>query len=146
MWLAANKLTSNMTKTEFLLIGSKQRLFNSAANPTVTINQFPITQVSTVKCLGVHIDENLAWECRINELSKKIAPGISAIRYSVPYETLFSIYKSLVQPHLAYCSSVWGSCSKSFSQKLQKLQNRAARVITFSNYVRSTDELLRMVN
>ena len=29
MWLAANKLTLNMTKTEFLLIGSKQRLLNS---------------------------------------------------------------------------------------------------------------------
>ena len=28
----------------------------------------------------------------------------------------------------------------------QKLQNRAAQVITFSNYNRSTDELLRMVN
>ena len=27
VWLAANKLTLNMTKTEFLLIGSKQRLF-----------------------------------------------------------------------------------------------------------------------
>ena len=34
----------------------------------------------------------------------------------------------------------------SLSQKLQKLQNRAARIITFSNYDRSTDELLRMVN
>ena len=34
----------------------------------------------------------------------------------------------------------------SLSQKLRKLQNRATRVITFSNYDRSTDELLRMVN
>ena len=34
----------------------------------------------------------------------------------------------------------------SLSQKLQKLQNRAARVITFPNYDRSTDELLRMAN
>ena len=34
----------------------------------------------------------------------------------------------------------------SLSQKLQKLQNRAARVITFSNYDCTTDELLRMVN
>ena len=37
----------------------------------------------------------------------------------------------------------------SLSQKLQKLQNHAARVITFSNYDQSTDEfiqLLRMVN
>ena len=41
---------------------------------------------------------------------------------------------------------MWGFCFKSLSQKLQKLQNRAARVITFSNYDRNTDELLRMVN
>ena len=149
VWLAANKLTLNTTKTEFLLIGSKQRLLNSTASPTITINQFPIKQVSTVKSLGVHIDENLTWECHINELSKKIASGISAIkrvRYSVPYKTLLSIYNSLVQPHLDYCSSMWGSCSKSLSHKLQKLQNRAAYVITFSNYDQSTDELLRMVN
>ena len=95
MWLEANKLTSNMTKTEFILIGSKQRLLNSTANPTVTINQFPIKQVSIVKSLGVHIDENLTCECYINELSKKIASGIRAIertRHSVPYKTLLSIY------------------------------------------------------
>ena len=36
--------------------------------------------------------------------------------------------------------------SKTLSQKLHKLQNRAARVITFSNNDRNTDELLRMVN
>ena len=36
--------------------------------------------------------------------------------------------------------------SKTLSQKLQKLQNRAARVITFSNNDRNTGELLRMVN
>ena len=88
-------------------------------------------QVSTVKSLGVHIDENITWECHVNELSKKIASGISAIkriRHTVPYKTL-SIYNSLVQPHFDYCSSVWGSCSKNLSQKLQ---NRAAIVITFS--------------
>ena len=145
VWLAANKLT----KTEFLLIGSKQRLSNFTVNPTANINQFPIKRVSTVKSLGVHIDENLTWECHINELSKKIASGISAIkriRYSISYKTLLSIYNSSVQPHLDYCSSVRRSCSKTLSQKLQKLQNRAARVITFSNYDRNTDELLRMVN
>ena len=62
-------------------------------------------------------------------------------RYSKHHSPI--IYNSLVQPHFDYCSSVWGSCSKSLSQKLQ---NRAARVITFSNYDRSTDELLQMVN
>ena len=119
-----------------------------------TINQFPIKQVSTGKSISVHNDENLTWECHItDELSKKIASGISAIkriRYSVQYKTLLSIYNSLVQPHLEphldYCSSVWGSFSKSLFQELLKLQNQAARFIMFSNYDRSTDELLRMVN
>jgi len=55
VWLAANKLTLNMTKTEFLIC-SKQRLFNSIVNLTATINQFPIKKVSTVKSLGVHIE------------------------------------------------------------------------------------------
>ena len=34
VWLAANKLTLNMTKTEFLLIESRQRLSNLTESPT----------------------------------------------------------------------------------------------------------------
>ena len=41
---------------------------------------------------------------------------------------------------------MWGCCSKGLSQKLQKLQNYAARIITFSNYDRNTDELLNSLN
>ena len=41
---------------------------------------------------------------------------------------------------------MWGSCSKELSQKLQKLQNRAARITTFSNYDSNTDQLFRVLN
>ena len=37
-WLAAN----NTTKTEFFLIGSRQRLSTLERNPIIEINQFPI--------------------------------------------------------------------------------------------------------
>ena len=41
-----------------------------------------------------------------------------------------------------YCTEVWGSLGKFLSDRLQKLQNRAARIITFSGYEhRSTDIL-----
>ena len=80
IWLGANKLTLNTTKTEFLLIGSRQRLTTLERNPIIEINQFPIRQVSTSKFFGVHIDGNLSLECHINEISKKIASGISAIK------------------------------------------------------------------
>ena len=146
IWLAANKLTLNTTKTEFLLIGSRQRLSMLERNPIIEINKFPIKHVSTSKSLGVHIDGNLSWECHINEISKKIASGISAIkriRYFLPFDILLNVYNSLVQPHFDYCSVVWGNCSKNLSSKLQKLQNRAARVLTFSNYDCSTSELFQ---
>ena len=44
-----------------------------------------------------------------------------------------------------YSGAVWGNINKGLANKLQKLQNRAARILTFSNYdVRSSvllDEL-----
>ena len=45
-------------------------------------------------------------------------------------ETLKTIYYSLVQPYFDYRDVVWGDCSKTRADKLQKLQNRAARIIT----------------
>ncbi len=42
------------------------------------------------------------------------------------------IYNCLVQPYFDYCSAVWDSCSSYLGNKLQKLQNRAARVLTSS--------------
>ena len=37
-WLIANKLTLNMTKTEFMLIGSRQKLNSLSAIPALEIN------------------------------------------------------------------------------------------------------------
>ena len=68
---------------------------------------------------------------------------IKRIRYFLPFEILLNVYNSLVQPHFDYCNVVWGNCSKNLSSKLQKLQNRAARVLTFSNYDCSTSELFQ---
>ena len=46
-----------------------------------------------------------------------------------------------MQPHFDYCSVVWGNCNKSLSIKLQKLQNRAARILTSSSYDANADDL-----
>ena len=40
--LQRTKLTLNTTKTEFLLIGSSQRLSTLERNPIIEINQYPI--------------------------------------------------------------------------------------------------------
>ena len=48
-----------------------------------------------------------------------------------------------MQPHFDYCSVVWGNCTKTLSTKLQKLQNRAARIITYWSYDVNADLLIK---
>ena len=59
-WLIANKLTLNQSKTEFMLIGPRQRLCTFQSAPNLTINGTPIKQVSQAKSLSVYVDENLS--------------------------------------------------------------------------------------
>jgi hypothetical protein len=61
----------------------------------------------------------------------------------VPKTTLKKVYNAIILPHFDYCSLVWDNCSDYLIDKLQKLQNRAARVITGRTYeTRSCDVLL----
>ena len=79
-WLIANKLTLNKSKTEFMLIGSRQKLRTFDKSPSLVIDGAPLNRVSNTKSLGVTIDENLSWSEHIGELCKKIASGIGAIK------------------------------------------------------------------
>ena len=79
-WLIANIVTLNLTKTEFMLIGSRQKLKNLPTSPTFEINGTQISRVNVTKSLGVLIDENLTWCNHIDSISKKISSGIGAIK------------------------------------------------------------------
>ena len=58
-WLSANKLTLNLTKTEFMLVASRQKLSTFPEIPSFSTNDHPVQQVSSTKSLGVHIDQNM---------------------------------------------------------------------------------------
>lgn len=96
-WLTANKLTLNMTKTESMLIGFRQKLSTLTEAPVLAINGVPIDLVSTAKSLGVRIDANLTWNSHIEMIGKQIAPGIAAIKrvkQFVSLPPLYLIYKT----------------------------------------------------
>ena len=105
-WLSANKLSSNLVKTEYMILATSAK----------------------INALGLIIDEALIWEPYIQLLRTKIASAISAIKQAnfLPKKSLVTLYQSLVKSRLRYCDTVW--------DKLQKLQNRAARVVTKTKY------------
>ena len=64
------------------------------------------------------------------------------MRKVVPKTALIKVYNAIILPHFDYSSLVWDNCSDYPINKLQKLQNRAARVITCRSYeTRSRDVL-----
>ena len=52
------------------------------------------------------------------------------------------MYKALNVPYFDYSSCVWGYIGKGVSEKIQQLQNRAARIVTLSNYETRSKDLL----
>ena len=70
-WLIANRLSLNVAKTEFMLIGSKPMIKNiSVSNPDVLIENKQIKQVNECKTLGVTIDKHLSWKI-LKKFAKK---------------------------------------------------------------------------
>ena len=79
-WLSSNKLSLNIAKTEYLLIGSRPKIKRIDVQPTVKIDTCPITRVKCAKMLGVEIDEHLNWEKHIECIASKASSGIGALK------------------------------------------------------------------
>ena len=80
---------------------------------------------------------------------KKLASGIGArkrCRPFVPPVTLICAYNSIIQPQFDYCDIVWNNCRATNATKLQKLQNRAARILTYTDDDAEVEPLFQQLN
>ena len=139
---------TNITKPRNTQAANTNKRRMEGVSPTFAINDFEVSQVTTAKSLGVTIDDRLDWNGHIEKVTKKVASGIGAIKrisHLFPQATLQLIYQALIQPHFDYCNTVWGNCGITLSNKVQKLQNRAARVLTYSSYDVDAGHLFKLL-
>ena len=130
-WLDKNGLIVNPSKSNVMVIGSKQRTENLKLN--IFIKNSRIEQTRTFKLLGVNIDNNLTWKQHTSSVVKKISSKIGLVKRLqtfLPNQIIRKLYAPLIQSHLDYCLTVWGNCLSQDRHKIQQLQNRAARVFT----------------
>ena len=74
-WLISNKLTLNTAKTEFMLIGSRQKLSTLSSQPELSIDNVPIEKVTSVKSLGIFTDEIYGGKRTSINYLKRSLPG-----------------------------------------------------------------------
>ena len=128
-WLNANKLSLNLEKTNFILFSPKNA---PKLNTDLLINHTKITEVNQTNFLGVIIDNNLNWSAHIRYIQNKIAKGIGIItkaRKVFDYETLLSLYNSLIYPYITYCIHAWGNAFPAHIKPIVLLQKKAVRII-----------------
>ena len=72
-WLTANKLSINVTKTEYILIASKHKITNLVNPLNIELGDQPIKRVTGSKYLGMYLDEDLFWNEHVDYIARKIS-------------------------------------------------------------------------
>ena len=140
-WLRANKISLNTSKTEIVIFRPKHKLITKNLNFRVSGEK--IKPSSTVKYLGVILQEHLEWQKHINTLAVKLnrAAGLlSKIQHYVPKFLLRTIYYSVFNSHLIYTCQIWGQ-KESAIKKLSEIQDKAIRIINFKDKHYPANEL-----
>ena len=128
-WLNANKVSLNLEKTNFIFFSPKNV---PKLNSDLLINHTKVTEVNETEFLGVIIDNNLNWSAHIRYIKIKIDKSIGIItkaRKVFDYETLLSLYNSLIYPSITYCIHVWGNAFPTHIKPIVLLQKKAVRII-----------------
>jgi hypothetical protein len=146
-WFRANKLTLNINKTNYIIFTKSARERNN--NKTIQIGSDIIKKVRHMKFLGIIIDEMLDSHCHIAHCKNKISSGLYALntlKHLLPSRQLKTLYYSLIHPYLNYGILLWGGTNKSYTHKLEVLQNKSIRILNHSNYNESALPIYSKLN
>ena len=141
----ANKLSLNVSKTNFMVISRKQ-IVN---NPIVSINSINIERVYITKLLGVHIACQLDWNGHIKSINNKIAKNVSVmnrVKHLLNSHALCSLYTTLIIPYMNYCCEFLGNNYKSRIQPIYMLQKKAIRICKQEGYLSHTRPIFHYFN
>ena len=136
-WLKGNKLSLNVVKTVSINILSRQKHQKILGELDLKIFGTTIKNVKETNYRSLQIDRHLTWKTHVDTISRKVSRALGVLKHAkkfLPQNILKNLYISIIEPHSRYCSSVWGYCSTTYINRLQKLQNRAVSVITNSAF------------
>ena len=129
-WFKLNEMISNISKCHLIVTDINHKKYSSKSYIYLE-NEFLENQ-DTVKLLGILVDQNLNFEEHINGLLKKGNQKLHALMRIKSYLTeakLKLVMKTFIESLFNYCSLIWMGHSRGTNRKINKLQERALRVV-----------------
>lgn len=133
-WMFTFKLKINDSKTEFMIIGNRQQL-SKVQIDSIKVGNDNIVPVSSVRNLGVMFDKNMSMNTHVAKLCRigyYQLYSIQQIRNYLSAENTKLLIQAFIFSHLDYCNSLLYGITQIQLGKLQRLQNSAARLVTYT--------------
>ena len=127
-WYLENYMTLNFKKTQLCVFSNRKIL----SKPEIHINGCMIKIQDNLNILGITLDPLLTFSPHIKNMVSKANKLIhlsSKLHKFLNVEQAIALFKSIVRPTLEYCPSLLLHISSKNSQQIEKIQNRAIRII-----------------
>jgi hypothetical protein len=130
-WMTLNKLKLNDDKTEALLIHN-----HKTAHPdfpsSIQVGTSDISLSPSARNLGYILSDDLSLNNHISHVIRSAFTAIrqiSSIRHFLTVNATKTLVCAFVLSRIDYCNSLLSGCPKQLIEKLQKIQNSAARMV-----------------
>ena len=97
------------------------------------MSNIAIPSVQIHKHLGICLSCDGSWDHQIQSIVEKawkIKGVLRCLKFRLDRLSLQTIYFSFIRPILEYGDTVWDNMHEYYKEKLDKIQNQAARIVT----------------
>ena len=146
-WCASNGLSCNADKTEVIHISS--RYSNSEKIDKIRIGDTTIIPTPTVRDLGTTLDSHLDLGKHINNICKSASfaiKNIGRIRRYLSQSDCERIIHAFITSKLDYCNAILYGLPQIQLDKLQRVQNTAARILSKTKKSEPITPILRSLH
>ena len=140
--LNINSLKANPRKFQCMILGTKDHSF------VLNISKNKIESSAEVILLGVKIDQQLEFKSHIEELCRKAAYKLHALRRIRKYLTVEKaklLANAFINSQFTYAPLIWMFAGKSSIAKICKIHFRTLQIV-YNNYDKSYHDLLKFSN
>jgi hypothetical protein len=119
----------NAKKTQLMTVSRKK---DKAVFPTLRFLDEDLHPASSIKLLGININDKLNWGEHVDNLAKRAGQRLGILRkarHILPTSALATLYKTRVRSVMEYCSPIWQNAPCTALNKLDTIQRKAIRCI-----------------
>ena len=128
-WFKLNEMIVNPDIFQAIIVKKNAKIKDSYP---LKINDQIINSENSVKRLGIKIDNKLSFDKHISTLCKKASNQLNAIgriQKYMGFKEKEVLINSFVYSNFNYCPLVWHFCSSKSMNKIEKIQERALKIL-----------------